>query len=475
MKPRSCPSCRSIGEPRIVDRTLGGNEPIRCQDLWHVEVREPGDPKPVFVLKGQDVLAPGIVDAYRRECVRHGLDEQAAQVELAFREMAEWQARHPERVKLPDHKHVPAPGGDVTDTPDLRTLAAEAIRHGRVRPPGELARREDQFAIADAVLAAVLPAHRRQVAEEIAWDIAGARPQLAVGPDSSVPLPGGYLLIERAAEIAGHHAATTTPPTALSARVPAEPAPAVGREAPKREGRAQCRHCGPGYRYGDEGCRHTPEGAGEQFTSDAFAPRPDEAPWVAGHLRPTEPPVHLFRRHGEHEIPIGSMLSPELAAQVVAEHRYCTEVRAMLAGAEQRLAERGPDGQADDTDALAARLGYVPAAEVEAARAGTRTALDELARTGAALNRALARVEELAEVMTRLRWLRDLWYHRPGHTENADALDEILDAATVQLDAGLQPSATPSDAKSAERTPDVEAADAVSLPPNTGPKAGDNG
>ena len=66
------------------------------------------DPMPVFPLKGKDALAPGTVDYYRRECNRHGLHEQAAQVELAFREMAAWQRRNPDLVKLPDHDHVPA-------------------------------------------------------------------------------------------------------------------------------------------------------------------------------------------------------------------------------------------------------------------------------------------------------------------------------------------------------------------------------
>jgi hypothetical protein len=35
LRARSCPTCHSIGEPRTVDRTLGGNEPILCRDPWH--------------------------------------------------------------------------------------------------------------------------------------------------------------------------------------------------------------------------------------------------------------------------------------------------------------------------------------------------------------------------------------------------------------------------------------------------------
>ena len=66
------------------------------------------DPCPVFPLLAKDVLAPGTIDYYRRECDRHGLPEQAAQVAAAYWEAAAWQERHPELCKLPDHQHVPA-------------------------------------------------------------------------------------------------------------------------------------------------------------------------------------------------------------------------------------------------------------------------------------------------------------------------------------------------------------------------------
>jgi hypothetical protein len=89
----------------------------------------------------------------------------------------------------------------------------------------------------------------------------------------------------------------------------------------------------------------------------------DEAPWIAGHLRPTQPPVELFRRHGDHEIPIGTMLTPELAAQVVAEHRHAVEFRAMMRDAGQRHSERSTQGP-DSPAAIAAWAGYVPLADV---------------------------------------------------------------------------------------------------------------
>jgi hypothetical protein len=66
------------------------------------------DPMPVFVIKGKDQLAPDAVAAYQNACVKHGLSEQAKQASLALDEIARWQTRHPELVKAPDHKHVPA-------------------------------------------------------------------------------------------------------------------------------------------------------------------------------------------------------------------------------------------------------------------------------------------------------------------------------------------------------------------------------
>lgn len=75
-----------------------------------------GDPMPVFVIKGKDLLAPDAIAAYQNACVARGLNEQAQQVWLALREVAGWQSRNPELVKLPDHQHVPVgswPRADV--------------------------------------------------------------------------------------------------------------------------------------------------------------------------------------------------------------------------------------------------------------------------------------------------------------------------------------------------------------------------
>lgn len=67
-----------------------------------------GDPMPVFVLKGKDALTPYVIEAYRERCVDEELYDQAHEVALALAEVEAWQRRHPELVKLPDHKHVPA-------------------------------------------------------------------------------------------------------------------------------------------------------------------------------------------------------------------------------------------------------------------------------------------------------------------------------------------------------------------------------
>lgn len=66
------------------------------------------DPMPVFTIKGQDRLAVAAVEGYRAICENAGLTEQAHQVAIAGREIHDWQQRNPDRLKFPDHKHVPA-------------------------------------------------------------------------------------------------------------------------------------------------------------------------------------------------------------------------------------------------------------------------------------------------------------------------------------------------------------------------------
>ncbi len=65
------------------------------------------DPMPVFVIKGKDQLAPHAVSAYVELCERAGLPDQAREARYATGEIQNWQFRNRDRVKLPDHKHVP--------------------------------------------------------------------------------------------------------------------------------------------------------------------------------------------------------------------------------------------------------------------------------------------------------------------------------------------------------------------------------
>lgn len=91
--PDGCATCaRAVELVAQVDRTYPAEE----------------DPMPVFVIKGKDSLAPAAVMAYADLCVSAGLEDQAGEVESAFLEITEWQRLHPDAVKTPDHKHVPA-------------------------------------------------------------------------------------------------------------------------------------------------------------------------------------------------------------------------------------------------------------------------------------------------------------------------------------------------------------------------------
>lgn len=65
------------------------------------------DPMPVFTIKAKDQLSLGAITAYRYLCLAAGLDQQAAEVTKAIDEIQAWQQRNPDRLQLPDHKHVP--------------------------------------------------------------------------------------------------------------------------------------------------------------------------------------------------------------------------------------------------------------------------------------------------------------------------------------------------------------------------------
>lgn len=60
----------------------------------------PGEP--VFSVRGQDLLAPGVVQVYAEALRKVGRDDAAAQVEALGIEFLRWQAHNRDRVKLPD-------------------------------------------------------------------------------------------------------------------------------------------------------------------------------------------------------------------------------------------------------------------------------------------------------------------------------------------------------------------------------------
>lgn len=64
----------------------------------------PDDPMPVFVIQGKDRLAREAIEAYFTLCLAQGLTGQAAEVAAAAHKIREWQTRHPDLVKLPDHR-----------------------------------------------------------------------------------------------------------------------------------------------------------------------------------------------------------------------------------------------------------------------------------------------------------------------------------------------------------------------------------
>lgn len=66
------------------------------------ELTFPAD-EPLFLLRGQDKAAPGTITGYLMCANAAGASiEHASAARKAGRAMAEWQAEHPDRVKVPD-------------------------------------------------------------------------------------------------------------------------------------------------------------------------------------------------------------------------------------------------------------------------------------------------------------------------------------------------------------------------------------
>lgn len=69
-------------------------------------LKDYGD-EPVFVLRGKDSLTPWTIASYMHSCRQKGLHDQAEEVDKALHEVMRWQRHNPDKVKLPDHPHVP--------------------------------------------------------------------------------------------------------------------------------------------------------------------------------------------------------------------------------------------------------------------------------------------------------------------------------------------------------------------------------
>jgi hypothetical protein len=72
--------------------------------------RDGDDPEPVFPLYAHDRLTTETVWRYLQLCTAAGLTRQADQVALALAEINDWQGRHPDQLRHPDHTHRPAGG-----------------------------------------------------------------------------------------------------------------------------------------------------------------------------------------------------------------------------------------------------------------------------------------------------------------------------------------------------------------------------
>ena len=72
----------------------------------HIDLKAAGvnlkDGEPWFLLRGQDVLTPNAMRQYAFRLDREGKEDMAADVRLHADAVQEWQAAHPEWVKLPD-------------------------------------------------------------------------------------------------------------------------------------------------------------------------------------------------------------------------------------------------------------------------------------------------------------------------------------------------------------------------------------
>lgn len=81
---------------------------------------------PQFVIKATDAFAVETIRDYLRQCWRENLFAQSNEVTKALAEIIAWQQANPDRVRLPDHKHVP----HKDERPHSRACGIRQHEHG---------------------------------------------------------------------------------------------------------------------------------------------------------------------------------------------------------------------------------------------------------------------------------------------------------------------------------------------------------
>jgi hypothetical protein len=96
-----CPECGHVAWHVAGCSRAPGGKAANAEGLAHLAGRLAPD-EPVFVLRGQDVLAPLAIQQYAEGLRRAGRESDAADVEQRGIEFLRWQAANRDRVKLPD-------------------------------------------------------------------------------------------------------------------------------------------------------------------------------------------------------------------------------------------------------------------------------------------------------------------------------------------------------------------------------------
>lgn len=71
-----------------------------CIDMWDLKIAAD---EPVFILRGQDTMAPDVISEWIRLALLAGVNPDKVQrAREHFVDMIKFQQEHPERIKLPD-------------------------------------------------------------------------------------------------------------------------------------------------------------------------------------------------------------------------------------------------------------------------------------------------------------------------------------------------------------------------------------